>query len=92
MFGIREPSIWHEKYSKNQFSQKLKISGFQGPLFITILMTLGYIFMILEGLKMGLKSDVFPGLPWGMPDLATFLVHGNAVVFGLGTKTREAET
>ena len=43
--------------------------------------------MTLEGLEAGLRFDDFSGLPRGTPDPAPRLFEGNAMLFGLQSKS-----
>ena len=80
--GVAKTSIWHGRYCKNQLSQKLDFSWFQGPFF-----------MILGGLGTNFHGFCCPG-DWfknwwlfrvilGSPQiLGTLRVDGNALLFG----------
>ena len=69
MSDIGEPSIWHEKHGKNEFSQKFDFSWSQGLIFM-ILDGLGIDFHDFAALEAGLFFGDFSDFSvwfWGHP-------------------------
>ena len=66
MSRIGKLTILQGRYCKNQLSQKLRFSWFQGP-FSWFWLSMGPIFMTFVALATGLKFDDFSKWLWGHP-------------------------